>query len=126
MPVSRAGTWYVGALAHLASPFLVVTDGQEDLPLPSALPAHSLILGLQGHGPLVLMGFKLNPLPGSCLLLLHPLEDAGPAVGPSRQAPLSWPCPWLGCLLLGWPKYCLSGVVTWQEPPTSYFLQAER
>ena len=76
------------------------------LALTSCLPAHSLVLGLQGQSLLFLGRFELTPLPRGCLLLLfRPPGDAGSAPGPSAQRSLCpGPAPGVGCLLLGWPK----------------------
>lgn len=113
------------APAHLAPPSLVVADGQEDLPSLPVLCAHSFILGLQGPNLLSLMEFELNPsqvVPSSSLI---PWKMPAQPLGPVHSN-CPGPAP-------GWGVFTavliqvmrLSGIVTWQEPSPSYFLQAD-
>lgn len=116
------------ALAHLALLSLVVTMGRKTSH-PYQLCDHSLILGLQGPGPLSQMEFELNPLPGGCLLLLlYPWKMSAQPLGPVHRGASVLALPPGGeCLFTAGlaQVMCLSGMVTWQEPSTSYFLQAD-
>lgn len=109
------------AFAHLAPPSLVVMDGQEDLPSLSALCSQPRPRTPR-PSPLDVIGIELNPLPGGCFLFLHLLEDASPAFGPNKQRRFCpGPAPEWGVFTAELAQV----MVTWQEPSTRYFLQAD-
>lgn len=49
-PMKWGAITFSGVSVHPALPALVVRDGQEDLPPPSAVSAHSITLGLPDPG----------------------------------------------------------------------------
>lgn len=83
-----------------------MADGYQDLTPFSFVSAYSLSLVSKAQGLLVLKGSNSTPsqeVVSSCC----PIPWEMPAQ--CTEVPLSWPCPWVGCLLLGWPKYCVLG-----------------
>lgn len=84
-----------GSFAHPTLPALVVRDGQEVLPPPSAVSAHGITLGLPGPGSAGFDWITTAAYPRR--LPPTPVPFAGPTLGVQcTESPLSWPCPWVG------------------------------